>query len=339
MLFSKRLPLGGLIDLCRALRHQLAAGLTLRDVFRQQARKGLYGVRPVAERISQKLEAGDSLEDALREEQKYFPPLFLALAGVGEHTGHLPEIFGMLENYYLMEQRFWRQFWSACTLPILQFFGAIGIIAFMLLVLGFLGSPIDPLGVGTGPAGALRFVVAVLTPLAVLIVAYALLSRSLEQKAVADLVIMRLPAVGPLVESLSLSRLCLALHLTLDTSLPAPRALELSLRGTGNAAYVKKTRVVQEALRNGDTLHEALVAANIFPDDFLHLVAVGEEGGRVPEIMLTRAKQYEEQAELRLKVLARVAGFGVWLVVAMFIIFLIFRLAGVYFNAISNIPV
>ncbi len=332
MLFSKRLPLSGLIDLCRALRHQLSAGLTLRDVFHHQARKGLYGVRPVAERISQKLDAGESLEDALREEQKTFPPLFLALAGVGENTGHLPEIFGTLENYYLMEQRFWRQFWSACTLPIIQFVGAVFVIVLMLLVLGFLGSSIDPIGLGTGVAGALRFLAAVATPIVALIVAYALLSRSLEQKAFADLIFMRLPAIGPVVEALSLSRLALALQLTLDSSLPAPRALGLSLRGTGNAAYAKKAKVVQDALKRGDSLAEALTEARVFPDDFLHLVAVGEEGGRVPEVMRTRAKQYEEEAEMRLKVLTRVAGFGVWLIVAALIITAIFRLARVYFG-------
>lgn len=332
MLFSKRLPLGSLIDLCRALRHQLASGLTLRDVFRQQARKGLLAVRPVAERISQKLDEGESLEAALQAEQKTFPPLFLALAGVGEHTGHLPEIFGTLENYYLMEQRFWRQFWSQCALPIFQFFAAIGIIAGMLLVLGILNSPIDPIGLGTGVAGAVRFVAAVLTPLIVLIVGYALLSRSLERKAIADLIFMKLPAIGPVVQALSLSRLALALQLTLDSSMPAPRALGLSLRGTGNAVYARKAKVVQDALRQGDTLAEALTEARIFPDDFLHLVAVGEEGGRVPEVMRTRAKQYEEEAEMRLKVLTRIAGFGVWLVVAMLIITAIFRLARTYFG-------
>ncbi len=35
-MFSSRLPLSSLIELCRVLRHYLGAGLTLRDVFRQQ---------------------------------------------------------------------------------------------------------------------------------------------------------------------------------------------------------------------------------------------------------------------------------------------------------------
>src|SRR5207248_5336453 len=84
MIFSLRLPASSLIELCRALRHNLSAGLTLRDVFRQQARQGPLAVRPVAERMRQVIERGDDLETALNQESKSFPPLFLALASVGE---------------------------------------------------------------------------------------------------------------------------------------------------------------------------------------------------------------------------------------------------------------
>lgn len=337
MLFSKRLPLNALIDLCRALRHSLAAGLTLHDVFRQQSRRGHAVVRPIADRIAQKLEGGDSLGDALEEDQQAFPPLFVALASVGENTGHLPEIFGTLENYYIMQQRFWRHFWSQSTLPILQFVAAVGIIAGMLFVLGILGSPMDPIGLGTGTAGALKFIALAFAPVIGLFLAYAFLSRSLEQKAMADTFFMRLPVIGPLVEALSLARLCLVLQLTLDSGMSIVKALGLSLRGTGNAAYARKIPVVQDAIRAGNSLTMALAAAAIFPDDFLHIVGTGEEGGRVPEIMRSQAKRYEEEAELRLKVLTRVSGFGVWMVVAIFIIILIFRLFSVYLGAINSL--
>src|SRR5262245_60094398 len=39
-MFTSRLSLSVLIELCRTLRHYLGAGLTLPDVFRQQAKRG-----------------------------------------------------------------------------------------------------------------------------------------------------------------------------------------------------------------------------------------------------------------------------------------------------------
>src|SRR5262245_60772215 len=124
MLFSKQLPLGDLIFLCRALRHNLGAGLTLRDVFRQQGERGPSQLRPVARRICATLEQGDSLDKALQKEAEAFPPLFLALAGVGEETGHLPEIFAELESYFTLQQRLRRQFRSQSIMPVLQLFFA-----------------------------------------------------------------------------------------------------------------------------------------------------------------------------------------------------------------------
>ncbi len=113
MLISKRLPLTSLIELwCRVMRHNLSAGLTLRHVFKQQANRGPVGVRPIADRVSQQLQEGESLQDALESEKQYFPPLFTQLVTVGEHSGALPEIFEELENYFAMQLRLRRQ--SSC---------------------------------------------------------------------------------------------------------------------------------------------------------------------------------------------------------------------------------
>src|SRR5262249_1707862 len=81
---SSALPLSALIELCRSLRHYLAAGLSLVDVFRQQAKRGPSAVRSVAESIAKDLEHGHDLERALKKQKAAFPPLFLSLASVGE---------------------------------------------------------------------------------------------------------------------------------------------------------------------------------------------------------------------------------------------------------------
>jgi type IV pilus assembly protein PilC len=343
MLLFGRLPLASLIELCRVLRHSLAAGIMLRDVFRRQATKGSAPLRPIAERIRQALEQGDSLETALEREKKAFPPLFLALASVGEGTGNLPEIFGELEKYYIQQQRFWRQVRSQSLLPILQFFAAIFIISGLIYVLSVIAemhnaqAP-DPLGIGLrGAGGALTFLLANFGFLAGIVLVYLLLSRSLEQKAIVDGLLLRLPVTGPFLMAFNLSRFALALRLTLDSGMPVGKAVALSLKGTGNAAFAVRNRVIQESLRTGDSLTRAFTRANLFPDDFLHIVAVAEEGGRVPEVMRQQAEQYAEEAERRLVVLAKVVGFGVWLAVACFLIFAIFRLAAMYLTYLNQL--
>src|SRR4051794_24436239 len=94
MLFSTPLPLDALVTFCRMARVGLGAGLSLVDVFRQQAARGPTPLRPLIDRIRDKLEQGDSLEDAMKAEGDRLPPLFVSLAVVGEQTGNLPEVFG-----------------------------------------------------------------------------------------------------------------------------------------------------------------------------------------------------------------------------------------------------
>src|SRR5207245_174095 len=151
-------PLSSLIEFCRVLRHNLGAGLTLLHVFRQQAERGPLAVRPIASRISQDLEQGESLEVALKRERAAFPHMFVALATVGEQTGSMPDVFAELEKYFLMQQRLRRQFFSQIAWPLFQFFAALMVIALMLFVLAIFNSPLAPLGTGyTGVWGPAKF--------------------------------------------------------------------------------------------------------------------------------------------------------------------------------------
>jgi type II secretory pathway component PulF len=332
-----------MILLCRVLRHSLGAGLMLRDVFRQQAIKGPSAVRPIAARISEALEKGDDLETALKPEQKAFPPLFMSLAVVGESTGNMPEIFKELEKYYIMQQKHWRQFWTQALWPILQLVAAIFVISAMIYILGMIAQsnnaqPMDPLGIGlTGTNGAITFFFSSFGTIGAIIVGYMLLSRSLEGKAVVDRFLLTVPGLGGFLMALVLMRFALSLRLTLETGMSIVKAVGLSLRATGNAAFASKARVVQDVLRSGDSLANALAHAHIFPDEFVHMVSFAEEGGRVPEVMVNQAEQYEEEAVRRLAVLTKMANFLLWAFVALMLIISIFRLYSSYFGMLDRL--
>lgn len=341
MLFSKRLPLSSLVNLCHILRHNLEAGLTLRDVFRQQATRGTAPMRPVAERIQTALEQGDSLEMALEREKDCFPPMFLAMAGVGEHSGHLPEIFKELGKYYSLQQKLRRQIISQSFLPVIQFLMAILIIALVIFVLGMIGAannqkPMAILGM-SGTTGALRFLTLSLGSIALAVVLYLVVLRSARHRAPVDHFLLWVPSVGKCLEAMAVSRLALALQLTLDSGLPITDALRMSLKATGNAAFEAQIPKVVEALKAGDTLTEALSKCrNVLPADFLMMVATAEEGGRVPEMMKHQANYYHEEAGRRLQTLAKMATGLVWLIYAGFTIAAIFSIANVYFSALPK---
>lgn len=344
-MFSSRLSLPILIELCRALRHYLGAGLTVLEVFQQQANRGPAALRPVAARIADVLRRGDALEDALDQERASFPPLFVSLASVGEHTGMLPEVFHELEEFFTRQLRLRRQFFAQIAWPVLQFFLAVGVLALLIFILGQLtpavtpqGKPYDPLGFGLrGVSGALIFLAIVLGPLAALAATYVVLSRLFAQSAAVDRFLLNLPALGPCLQALALGRFCLALQLTTESGMSIKRALRLSLRATGNNAFTAATERVEATVAAGDEVTDALAATSLFPDDLMRSVAVAEESGRLSEVMRHQGEFYHEEASRRLIFLTAIAGYVVWGVVGLFIIIAIFRLYGSYLSMLNSI--
>lgn len=342
-MFSSRLPLSAVIELCRVLRHYLAAGLSLRDVFRQQAAKGVGAVRPVAARIAADMEKGGDLEGAMKDQPGVFPPLMVSLASVGEQTGMLPEVFTELEKYYLRQRKLRRQFLMQTAWPLLQFFAAIFVIAGLILVLGLIPQGtgqfalhFDPLGL-SGPEGALIFLGSVFGVLLFFVGLYLLVTRLLRRQAAVDALLLRTPILGRCLRALALARFCLALRLTLETGMPTTRALKLSFRATDNAAFLAQVDKAQTAVKRGDDLTAALATTGLFPQEFQHILAVAEESGRLTEVLRQEADHYDEEAGRRLTVLTVAMSVLVWLMVAGFIIFAIFRIFLAYIGLIDQL--
>jgi type IV pilus assembly protein PilC len=254
----------------------------------------------------------------------------------------LPEVFAALEKYYVLQQRMWRQFISLSIWPAFQFFAAIFVIAGMILIIGLIYTPgprdihWDPIGIGTGPKAALRFLLVCFGSIGLLIGAYFFVTRVLKHRAAVDRIFLRIPGVGRCLEAFALSRFCLALQLTMDTSLTAWEALDRSLKATGNGAYMAATEAVQEEVRRGENVSVALGSVHLFPGEFINILANAEHTGQIPEMMRHQAEFYEEEASRRLVLLTRGVGFAIWVGVAILIIWVIFRIVLNYIGMIES---
>ena len=118
--------------------------------------------------------------------------------------------------------------------------------------------------------------------------------------------------------------------------MPIARAVRLSLRSTGNEAFVARTDVVVRALKQGEELWAALDRSRLLPEDFRNILAGAEEAGRLADVLRHQADHYEEESGRRLAVLTSVAGYGVWLVIGTLLVVTIFRLYFSYFSLLNT---
>ena len=98
----------------------------------------------------------------------------------------------------------------------------------------------------------------------------------------------------------------MALRLTTETGMPITRAMRMTLRATGNEAFVARSELIEQSLKGGDDLALALTNAQLFPEQFLNIVAVAEEGGRISEVMEHQAEQYQDESRRRLTILTQI---------------------------------
>jgi type IV pilus assembly protein PilC len=337
-----RITTSELAQLCRRLSTALEAGVDVRTVFAREVQRA-RGLRARArvQAVSQAIQRGESVAEALGEAEGFFPSLFCEMAEVGDQTGHLGETFRHLAEHYegLLQMR--RSFLAAITWPLIQLAVCLAVIGFFIWIMGVIGQTpagqIDPLGWGlVGERGLFVYGMFLLAAAAAFVAVFRAIQRGVVWTRPIQRFILRLPVLGEALQTLALARMAWSLNLTLNAGMEVRRALGLSLRATRNARYTDHLRPVQEAIAAGSSIHDALVDAGCFPPEFLDAVQVGEESGNLVESMGLLSRQYHQRAEIALKTLTTVAGFAVWALIATVIILFIFRLAFFYIGTIQD---
>jgi len=293
--------------------------------------------------ISQDVRKGMDLASAFKEHGRYFPELMVDMIGVAEQTGKLPEVLSGLADHYENLVRLRRAFISAIAWPVLQLLAAIFIIAGLILVLGWIAQSqqgqerFDPLGFGLhGETGALIWLGYCFGSIGAGFVIYQFLIHGFRQAQAVHTFMLAIPVVGHCMRSFSVARFSWAYALTQQAGMDIQPSLEASLKATNNGAFAAATPQVVAAVMAGEDFTDAIQSTNLFPRQFLEMVRVGESTGTVPETLERLSPQFEEQARRALAALTVALGWVIWSLVAMMIIFLIFRVFGFYIDMINR---
>jgi type IV pilus assembly protein PilC len=340
MLFSIRMPLKPLAAFCRRMATSLLAGIDLRTVWARESQNVPgAGRRKCLAAIGKAINQGESLGDALAPSGDLFPALVVELIGVGEQSGLLGEVFAQLAEHYEGQLRLRRAFLAGIAWPMTELSLALLVIGLLIWVMGVIGqstgSTFDMLGFGlVGNSGLAIYLATLATAGVLLYCAVRAAARGALWVRPIQRAVLYVPVLGPALQTLALARLAWSMSLVMNTHMEVRRGLRLSLQSTGNARYTDQIERVEREIARGNSIYEAFCAAGCFPPDFLDSVQVAEQSGTVVESMVRLARLYQEQARTALGTLSTLAGFAVWILVAAFIVVLIFRIFSFYIGTI-----
>jgi len=133
-----------------------------------------------------------------------------------------------------------------------------------------------------------------------LIAAFVLLRRYIQTdkgRRNLDALVLRLPLAGKTVHKAVLSRFFFLLSVMLGSGVPLLEALAVTSSSIGNRVLSGYIQIVTRNVQRGDALSKALKEFDFFPKPVIQMMQVGEETGKMENVLNKIAASYERETE------------------------------------------
>ena len=275
-------------------------------------------LKSTMEEINASIAGGETLADAVRRQADRFPRIFVEMVSSGERTGHLPEIFQRLADYFDMRLRIRRAVIKASIYPAIQMTAALAILSLFLIL-----AATTNLTIGS-PSTQAKITSALVGTIVGSLVAFVFFSRTNVGRNLWDRIVLGLPVFRSLTIKLCMVRFTRTLAMQLESAIPVTEAVERSALVVGNTVVAKSLKAMAEPIRQGSNLAEAVRESRYVTPMIREVLAVSEEAGSFEESLNRIADIYEEEAMLVLETVPKFIGLPVLIVVGLIVIYLFY---------------
>jgi|SRR5579885_557654 type IV pilus assembly protein PilC len=254
--------------------------------------------------IRREILTGKDLSACLRLHPQYFDDMTCQLVKVGEHTGKLDTMLGMIAKYKENNLAFIKRIRQAFFYPgmITGVAVIVTICMFMFVIPRFaelfseakVRLPLltrwifylsDILQHAARNAGIL---ILVIISMALIPNRYTQLIKNRSKK-----IFLRLPIVYPCLQKVTLARFARTLAIAFAAGIPVNDALRLTRHAAGNPEFSALIMRLHHRINSGLQLHQAMETLPGFPDLMIQMVKIGEESGML-EPMLNKMADFLE---------------------------------------------
>ncbi|MBI3572228.1 type II secretion system F family protein [Candidatus Kaiserbacteria bacterium] len=307
-----------IVTMAKNLSAMLSAGLSLSRALsvieRQSPSKRL---KTISAGLGEAVKRGSSLHDALSAYPAVFSGLFVAMAKAGEESGTLANALSVVGLQMERSEELRRKIKGAMIYPSIVV-TAIVIVGILMLVyvVPTLTKTFTELGVAVPLTtqlivAASNFMVAnalfVLTGLVFLILGGAIFFRSRTGSALVLWSALRLPVIGELVRETYTARAARTLSSLLSSGVPVLEALGITREVVRAGSFARVIEEAQARVKKGEPLSAAFMEhPKLYPLLMSDMLAVGEETGKLAEMLKQIAEFYEGDVAEKTKDLSTV---------------------------------
>lgn len=268
-------------------------------------------LREVIQDVLRKIEGGSSLGDALANHPQIFPKLYVNMVKAGESGGFLDVILARVGKYLQSSKELRDNIVSAMIYPlILTLVSGASIAILVTYVIPRFAKMFSDMGQAIPLPTQIVLATSQMVQDYWYLLGGAILFSYLSLKAYTQLPERRLRwdtfklnlvGVGDLIKKVEIARFSRTLGALLQSGVPILQGLNLVKEISQNQAIAQVIGHVHDRLREGKGIAKSLQEKNVFPPLAMHMIGVGEETGKLDEMLLRVAEVYEENVQTTVK--------------------------------------
>lgn len=308
-----RVKLQDKIAFTKNLSAMTGAGLPLSralSILERQTKNLIF--KDLIKSLSDGINKGDSFSDGLNKFPKVFSPLFVSMVRAGEESGSLSEslkiVGDQLEKSYVLKKKIK----GAMMYPMIVV-GAMVLIGILMLmyVVPTLTATFKELNVDL-PAST-RFVIAISDFLAenpilslgiilFTIFGFIFSLKTKKGKRIFEFIILRVPIIGKIAKQANAARTARTLSSLLSSGVGMVKAISITRDVVQNHYYKEVLKGAQMSVQKGAPLSESFKKReDLYPILVGEMIEVGEETGKLTEMLLGVAVFYENEVDTATK--------------------------------------
>ncbi len=268
--------------------------------------------------VVEDVEAGTSLSDAMSKHPKAFDRLYCKMVAAGEIGGVLELILQRLANFMEKAQRLKARIKGAMIYPVCVVVIAVlivtGIMYFVIpkfqeifndfevtlpgLTLWLIDASLWVAGTPkTGEQAIPGWAWIMASPFMIFFF-FKLIRRTGPGRALTDIIRMKMPVIGSLVQKTSIARFTRTLGTLISAGVPILEAVLITRDTSGNYVYEKALNNVHDSIREGEPIADPLREAKVCDPLVVNMIEVGEETGDIDVMLMKVADNYDEEVDV-----------------------------------------
>ncbi|MCW5939785.1 MAG: type II secretion system F family protein [Fimbriimonadaceae bacterium] len=268
-------------------------------------------LKPAVVQVREDVKGGMTLNEAMAKHPNVFNKLYVNMIRAAELGGILDVILDRLSGFLEYEAEVKGKIKSAMMYPVL-------VLCFSQLMLFVLFSFVLPKfkDIFTGMDVKLPAMTAMLFNMGdfmqaywwviILLVIGAIFGikawgKTPQGRYQLDFFKLKFPIVGELTLKMSVARFCRTFGTLINSGVPMMRSLEIVGETLGNQVLVGAIDQTRASIRDGNKLSAPLASSGLFPTMVTHMIDVGEESGRLSEMLVKVGDFYDQEVESTVK--------------------------------------